>query len=211
MPQATVTFPYNTIQSYAGNSSQDYPLTINCPITSDPSPTVAVTLGSPPLILEPGAISGGSNTATVTAGPTYQNGQITLTVRATPDSSKASSTTNVIINLNVAVTYQYNSATDGPTPTAAITMFQPLSTQCGLHGSDGNNAFYGHSPSVAGTTVYPANSIFSVSVSIPVPLGKTQKVGSAGDAGDVVVDVSGNGSPTCATVYLTVTVNESSV
>src|SRR5262245_37437820 len=105
MPQATVTFPYNTIQSYtSGNTYQDYTRTIDCPITPSQTPTVSVTLGSPPLIVEPDSYSGGSNTAAITAGPTYQDGQITFTVRATPDPAYAAAVTNVIINLKVAVT-----------------------------------------------------------------------------------------------------------
>ena len=153
-------------------------------------------------------MSGGSNTATVTVGPAYQNGQIQFTVRATPDSQHVNSTTNVIINLNVQVTYEYSSATDGVTPTAAVTMFQGSMNQypCLLSGSDSqNDPFFGHSPSVAGTTTYPSGMPFSATVALQPP-GKHV----SGDAGDVTLNVTGNGEVTCATVQVTVNVNLSS-
>ncbi len=208
--QASVTFPYNTLQSYnTGNTYQDYQLTIPCPVTPSQTPTVSVTPGSPPLILEPGAVSGGNNTASVTVQPTYQNGQIQFTVRATPDSQYVNTTTNVIINLTVQVTYEYSSATDGVTPTAAVTMFQGSMSNypCPVHGSDAqNDPFYGHNPSVVSTTTYPSGSLFSASVALQPPPAKRLE----SDAGDVVLNVTGNGDVSCATVYVQVNVDLSS-
>jgi hypothetical protein len=210
--QATVSFPYNIIQPYTkGNSFQDYPLTVNCPITSAQTPTLAVTPGTPPLILLPSLQSGGTNTLSVTVGPTYNsnNGQIQFTVRATPDSQYAGSTDSVILNIQVQVTYEETTSTDGVTPTAAVTMFAGSMTNYPLMlaGSDASNTpFFGHLPSVAGTATYPA-SLFSATVQL-----QPTRTRIVGGGSDVVVDVSGSGmpAPTCATVQVKVNVNNSS-
>jgi hypothetical protein len=171
-----------------------------------------VTPGSPSLIVEPGRVSGTGNAATITAGPVYQNNQIQCTVHAVVAAAQQGSVQSVIINLQVAVTYQFNNPTDGPTPTAAVSMFQGYFNNypCPLNGSDGqNSAFYGHNLSVAGTTAYPSNSLFSATASLPVPVG-LGKTPMGGLSGDVSITVNGSGNADCGTAYVSVTVNQSS-
>jgi hypothetical protein len=213
--QATVSFPYNILLTYPTNSpSQDYQLAIDCPITPNQAqpPPVTVTPGSPSLIVEPGRVSGTGNAATITAGPVYQNNQIQFTVHAVVAAAQQGTVQSVIINLQVAVTYQFNNPTDGPTPTAAVSMFQGYFNNylCTLNGSDGQNgAFYGHNLSVAGTTAYPSTSLFSATASLPVPVG-LGKTPMGGLPGDVSITVNGSGNADCGTAYVSVTVNQSS-
>jgi hypothetical protein len=204
--QASVSFPYNTLQPYAqGSAYQDYQLAIPCPVApSNQTPTVQVTPNSSaPLILVPGNVSGGNNTATVTQGPTYQNGQIVFTVRATPDPSQVNNVTNVILNLQVVVTYQCSNPTDGVTPTAAVTIYQPsLSNyQCGLSCTNTQNpSFFGHNPRATLSSTYPPNQ----------PVMPYAALGLGG-GGDVTVNVGGSGgNPTWTTILVSVNVNQSS-
>ncbi len=206
--QATLTFPYNNIQPYTqGQSYQDYQFAIDCPVVPAQTPTLQVTAGTPPLILLPSVVSGGSNTLAVTQPAYYQNGQICFTVRATPDPNYVGSTDGVVLNLKVQVTYECSNPTDGLTPTAAATMFTGSLTNypVTLAGTNTQNPlFYGHNPSLAGTSTYPSNVLFTASVALnPVP----KRLQGAG--GDVDLSVTGNGNVTCATVQVSVTVNQS--
>jgi hypothetical protein len=207
--QASLSFPYNTIQPYTqGNPYQDYQFAIPCPVVPDQTPALQVTpSSSAPLILLPGNASGGNNTATVTQQPTYQNGQITFTVRATPDPSQVNNITNVILNLQVVVTYQCSNPTDGLTPTAAVTIYQTAlpTSQLGLSGTnDENPQFFGHSPMAAGSSTYPVGQL----VTITATLASARRVGAAGDV-TVNVTVSG-ATPTWTTAQVSVNVNQSS-
>ena len=212
MPQATVSFPFNVIMPYnPGDSYKD--IQFESPFLYDsPNVTfqaVALQMGYPPdptcptLIPLPSQQAGSSN-ATIQVGVNYSNGTIAWTVRATPDPSVAGSTTNVIIVNWLTVTYQYSVPADSVYPNASIVLWSPgYSFQFPVQVRDSpQHAYFGHNPSTAGQVVYPSLSNFAASVVLGTP-----KV-PMGDTGDVLLLVSGNGNPTCVSVYVEVKVNQ---
>jgi hypothetical protein len=206
--QATLTYPYNTIQPYSsGGQPQSYNLAVNCGVTSSnvTVTNVVVNAGAPALILLPSTTSGGNNTINITSGPTYQNNQILFTVKATPDPNQIGQTDSVVINLTFAVAYTYSDNSDGLTPTAAVSILEIQNSftnyLMGLTGSNRDSPnFYGHNVQPAGQTNYPANTNMLLSIALKPP-------GPEADAGGVGIDVSGNGNATCVTAQATVTVN----
>jgi hypothetical protein len=210
MPQATVSFPYNTIQAYTtGAASQDYVLDIDCTIVPDQTPTLQVTPDPiTPLVLLPGSPAG-SSTANIISGPSYSSGQIHCTVRVTLDPAQVNSVDGVILYLKVQVIYTFQVDTDGVTISPAVTVSQTqmasisrLLISCS---SLAGGLFFGHNSSLETAWTYPSGRLYNPSV----PIRRT----GGFDSNDVEIDVQGGGGSTgivWGTAQVSVTVNRTS-